>query len=92
MSNQNYIIEMLELKDNNINFYKNCYYKEEIKGITHKVFEGYLSYQPEYCDKCGILFDEHFEKHGFIWGGKWIIWDNMHFEYRPEVVIYNRKK
>ena len=66
MSNQNYIIEMLELKDNNINFYKNCYYKEEIKGITYKVFEGYLSYQPEYCDKCGILFDEHFEKHGFI--------------------------
>jgi len=35
---------------------------------------------------------EIFEKHGFIWGGKWIIWDNMHFEYRPEVVIYNRKK
>ena len=66
MSNQNYIIEMLELKDNNINFYKNCYYKQEIKGITHKIFEGYLSYQPEYCDKCGILFDEHFEKHGFI--------------------------
>ena len=66
MSNQNYIIEMLELKDNNINFYENCYYKQEIKGITHKVFEGYLCYQPEYCDKCGILFDEHFEKHGFI--------------------------
>ena len=66
MSNQNYIIEMLELKDNNINFYENYYYKQEIKGITHKVFEGYLSYQPEYCDKCGILFDEDFEKHGFI--------------------------
>ena len=66
MSNQNYIIEMLELKDNNINFYKNCYYKEKIKGVTHKVFEGYLSYQPEYCDKCGILFDNKFEKHGFI--------------------------
>ena len=66
MSNQNYIIEMLELKDNNINFYENCYYKKEIKGITHKIFEGYLTYQPEYCDKCGILFDEHFEKHGFI--------------------------
>ena len=66
MSNQNYIIEMLELKDNNINFYENCYYKQEIKGVTHKIFEGYLSYQPEYCDKCGILFDEDFEKHGFI--------------------------
>ncbi len=57
---------MLELKDNNIIFYENCYYKEEIKGITHKIFEGYLIYQPEYCDKCGILFDEAFEKHGFI--------------------------
>lgn len=32
---------------------------------------------------------EIFEQHGFIWGGKWIIWDNMHFEYRPEIVIYN---
>lgn len=32
---------------------------------------------------------EIFEKHGFVWGGKWIIWDNMHFEYRPEVILYN---
>lgn len=33
---------------------------------------------------------EIFEKHGFIWGGKWIIWDNMHFEYRPEVILHNK--
>ena len=33
---------------------------------------------------------EIFEKHGFVWGGKWIIWDNMHFEYRPEVILYNK--
>ncbi|OJF75900.1 MAG: hypothetical protein BKP49_09900 [Treponema sp. CETP13] len=26
-----------------------------------------------------------FENEGFIWGGKWILWDNMHFEYRPEL-------
>ena len=25
-----------------------------------------------------------FEKHGFIWGGRWISFDTMHFEYRPE--------
>lgn len=25
-----------------------------------------------------------FEKHGFIWGGKWYHYDIMHFEYRPE--------
>lgn len=30
-----------------------------------------------------------FEKHGFIWGGKWVIWDNMHFEYKPEIVLFN---
>ncbi|MCW2275195.1 hypothetical protein M2321_002780 [Rhodoblastus acidophilus] len=26
-----------------------------------------------------------FEKHGFIWGGKWGHYDTMHFEYRPEL-------
>ncbi|UZX13338.1 M15 family metallopeptidase [Methylocystis sp. MJC1] len=25
-----------------------------------------------------------FERHGFIWGGKWGHFDTMHFEYRPE--------
>lgn len=29
MSELNYIIEMLELKDNNIKFYENCYHKEK---------------------------------------------------------------
>lgn len=28
-----------------------------------------------------------FEKHGFIWGGKWASYDSPHFEYRPELVI-----
>jgi D-alanyl-D-alanine carboxypeptidase len=27
-----------------------------------------------------------FEKHGFIWGGKWWHYDTMHFEYRPELL------
>jgi hypothetical protein len=29
---------------------------------------------------------ELFEKHGFIWGGKWSHFDLMHFEYRPEMM------
>ena len=29
---------------------------------------------------------EIFEKHGFIWGGKWAHYDTMHFEYRPELL------
>ncbi len=28
---------------------------------------------------------EIFEKHGFVWGGKWTHYDTMHFEYRPEL-------
>ena len=27
-----------------------------------------------------------FEKHGFVWGGKWYHYDTMHFEYRPEIL------
>jgi hypothetical protein len=27
-----------------------------------------------------------FERHGFIWGGRWYHYDTMHFEYRPELL------
>ena len=30
---------------------------------------------------------EVFERHGFIWGGKWYHFDTMHFEYRPELLV-----
>ena len=33
---------------------------------------------------------EIFERHGFVWGGKWTHFDNIHFEYRPEILLYNR--
>ncbi len=29
---------------------------------------------------------EVFERHGFVWGGKWYHYDTMHFEYRPEII------
>ncbi len=29
---------------------------------------------------------EVFEKHCFIWGGRWYHYDTMHFEYRPELI------
>lgn len=32
---------------------------------------------------------EIFESEGFVYGGKWINWDNMHFEYTPEILLYN---
>lgn len=66
MSNQNYISEILNLKENNIIFKGNYYYEEKKNNITTKIFEGYLSYKPPFCPKCGIVFDDKFEKHGFI--------------------------
>jgi hypothetical protein len=32
-----------------------------------------------------------FERHGFIWGGRWTHFDTMHFEYRPELLGYDPK-
>jgi peptidoglycan LD-endopeptidase CwlK len=33
-----------------------------------------------------------FEKHGFIWGGKWYHFDTMHFEYRPELLVHSCRR
>lgn len=55
MSNLNYIIEMLELKDSNIFFKENFYYKEKINNIIHKIFEGYLSYTPDFVLNAGLF-------------------------------------
>lgn len=35
---------------------------------------------------------EIFERHGFIWGGKWYHYDTMHFEYRPELLMPGIKR
>ena len=35
---------------------------------------------------------EIFEKHGFIWGGRWYHYDTMHFEYRPEILLMEKKR
>ena len=33
-----------------------------------------------------------FERHGFIWGGRWYHFDTMHFEYRPEILKAARSR
>ena len=38
-----------------------------------------------YVNRIPLEIVEVFEKHGFIWGGKWYHYDTMHFEYRPEL-------
>lgn len=39
-----------------------------------------------YRNKIPYEIVEVFERHGFIWGGKWYHYDTMHFEYRPELL------
>lgn len=33
-----------------------------------------------------------FEAEGFLWGGKWLLFDTIHFEYRPEILILNKQR
>lgn len=40
----------------------------------------------KYVNRIPMEIVEIFEKHGFIWGGKWYHYDTMHFEYRPELL------
>ena len=39
-----------------------------------------------YKNKIPLEIVRIFEKHGFIWGGRWYHYDTMHFEYRPELL------
>ena len=36
-----------------------------------------------------IALIQAFEDEGFIWGGKWLLFDTIHFEYRPEILVLN---
>ena len=42
--------------------------------------------QPVWTNKIPMEIVRIFEKHGFIWGGRWYHYDTMHFEYRPELL------
>ena len=46
-----------------------------------------LEYEKRYMPPPGVI--SIWEKHGFVWGGKWFHFDAMHFEYRPEILILN---
>ena len=65
MSQDYYILKTLNMKDENIHFYNDFVNEKTIKGKRCLVYNGYLTYIPEYCPKCGTCFDEKIEKHGF---------------------------
>jgi len=49
--------------------------QNKLNQIDHFEYKNYIP--------CAIV--SVFENEGFIWGGKWIHYDTMHFEYRPEM-------
>lgn len=53
------------------------YWKDEAASETARI--GYKNTMP-------LSIVRIFEKHGFIWGGRWYHYDTMHFEYRPELL------
>ncbi len=53
-------------------------------------YSNYWRWEPQkakvYKNRIPLRLVKIFEKHGFIWGGKWYHFDTMHFEYRPELL------
>jgi len=64
--------------DLNVNY--SNYWQWDCKCTSENVELTYKNQIPQ-----GIV--DIFEKHGFIWGGKWYHYDTMHFEYRPELLL-----
>lgn len=56
---------------------KTQYWKDEAPSESAHI--GYRNTMP-------LSIVRIFEKHGFIWGGRWYHYDTMHFEYRPELL------
>jgi hypothetical protein len=62
---------------------KTQYWKDEKPNEIDKI--GYKNTMP-------LSIVRIFEKHGFIWGGRWYHYDTMHFEYRPELLAPSCKE
>jgi D-alanyl-D-alanine carboxypeptidase len=54
--------------------------------INVKFADYWLWSKSGYRNRVPMQIVEIFEKHGFIWGGKWGHFDTVHFEYRPELL------
>ena len=59
MSTNDYILNLLNIKDENIFILQNNIKESVIKGKNHKIVEGILTYKPEYCPVCGVINDSH---------------------------------
>ena len=67
MSQEYCILNLLNIEDKNIKLTENFYKVEDFDGIKYKVIEGFLSYEPPFCPRCGCIFNKEqtYEKNGF---------------------------
>lgn len=59
MTHTDYTKNILNIKDNNVYFYENCLEIRKDKNVEVKVFHGYLTYIPDYCEHCGCINEGH---------------------------------
>lgn len=55
MSNNDYILNLLNIKDPNIFILQNSIEERIIKGKNNKTIEAILTYNPDYCPCCGVI-------------------------------------
>ena len=55
MSTNDYILNLLNIKDKNIKILDGKQEIKKIKGNNYKIIEGYLTYIPSYCPNCGCV-------------------------------------
>ena len=55
MSTNDYILNLLNIKDKNIFILSNKLENRKIKGINHQIIEAILTYNPDFCPICGCI-------------------------------------
>lgn len=67
MTHTEYTKEILDIEDKNIYFNENCLETRQEGAFKVKVFHGFLTYNPPYCEQCGCINDgpEDIIKWGF---------------------------
>ena len=55
MSTNDYILNLLNIEDKNINILSNSIISKNINGKTTKIIEGLLTYKPDFCPICGTI-------------------------------------
>ena len=55
MSTNDYILNLLNIEDKNINILSNSIISKNINGKTTKIIVGLLTYKPDFCPICGTI-------------------------------------